>query len=453
LKKKEQFAIKYSVPKPLKTPLMQKKNFCLLLLVFVFPLLLNSQSLAADINKSKVGSNPGFVRAGLNHLVFTASNDKYGRELFVSNGQENSVNLAKDLTPGNASTLFLDVSVIDSACFFVTSTNAETTELWYTNLSNPNPKLLKTNTGGGGFLIGQNGNLIKLGDQFFFLLRNAAAISELWKTDGTVAGTLRVFAFNRNVFPSKLGVYKNQLIFLAENSAGLNQLWKSDGTSTGTALIKSVDTQNGIFEYAVYKDSIYFVANDGISGWEMWRSDATAEGTQLFVDLIPGNGSGSPSNLKVAGKILFFSAFDAANGSELWCTEGTIQSTQMLKDLRPGTASSAPYNLKSVNNTLFFLANDGVNGVELWKSDGTARGTQLVKDIFPGSESAFKFVSFQSVSTDSYFYFVANDGLQGKGLWRSDGTLAGTLRLKDVVLGPNVSGPTELMALKNDVCR
>ncbi|GBF00439.1 hyalin, partial [Microcystis aeruginosa NIES-298] len=42
-----------------------------------------------------------------------------------------------------------------------------------------------------------------------------------------------------------------------------------------------------------------------------------------------------------------------------------------------------------MGNTLFFTANDGVNGYELWKSDGTAAGTVLVKDINPGGSWSF----------------------------------------------------------------
>ena len=38
-----------------------------------------------------------------------------------------------------------------------------------------------------------------------------------------------------------------------------------------------------------------------------------------------------------------------------------------------------------MNGTLFFIADDGADGMELWKSDGTAAGTVLVKDISPGS--------------------------------------------------------------------
>ena len=47
--------------------------------------------------------------------------------------------------------------------------------------------------------------------------------------------------------------------------------------------------------------------------------------------------------------------------------------------------SSDAYNLTNVNGTLFFAADDGTHGNELWKSDGTAAGTVLVKDINTGS--------------------------------------------------------------------
>src|SRR5262245_49473554 len=43
--------------------------------------------------------------------------------------------------------------------------------------------------------------------------------------------------------------------------------------------------------------SIYFVATTPEYGTELWKSDGTAAGTVLVADIVPGTGSGSPTNL------------------------------------------------------------------------------------------------------------------------------------------------------------
>ena len=100
----------------------------------------------------------------------------------------------------------------------------------------------------------------------------------------------------------------------------------------------------------------------------------------------------------------------------------------LLQDIHP-TASSEPEQFIVVNGKAFFLADDGVHGRELWVTDGTVAGTRMVKDIRSGDSSA-------SIARLTEFNgkvaFSASDGVAFEALWVSDGTAAGTQMVKDI---------------------
>ena len=97
----------------------------------------------------------------------------------------------------------------------------------------------------------------------------------------------------------------------------------------------------------------------------------------------------------------------------------------------PHTPASRPSGFAGVGGTLFFTADDGIHGRELWKSDGTKAGTVLVKDIDPDDDDGYgRPRSLTGVG--GTLFFTADDGIHGRELWKSDGTKAGTVLVKDI---------------------
>jgi len=74
----------------------------------------------------------------------------------------------------------------------------------------------------------------------------------------------------------------------------------------------------------------------------------------------------------------------------------------LVKDIVSGTGGSSINPIAYTNNTLFFMANDGVNGSELWRSDGTSAGTYLLDQMTPGSGSTN--LAHSTIYNNKFFY-------------------------------------------------
>jgi ELWxxDGT repeat protein len=125
----------------------------------------------------------------------------------------------------------------------------------------------------------------------------------------------------------------------------------------------------------------------------------------------------------------------------------TLLSAAKLVDLiNPHTLSSNPGNLTRVNGQLFFTASDGGSGGGLWKSDGTAAGTVLVKAF--GDDGSYP---YNLADVGGELFFAANSATAGPELWKSDGTDAGTVLVKAFGGDGGGLGPQHLVNVNGEL--
>lgn len=202
------------------------------------------------------------------------------------------------------------------------------------------------------------------------------------------------------------------------------ELWKTDGTTAGTQLVKDINpgpagsypagftTMNGI---------TYFSAGDGSSGNELWRTDGTAAGTWLVKDIRPGPTDSNPAEFTVSGSLLYFFADDGVHGRALWRTDGTAAGTQLVNAGLPGQNAplpAQPWLAATPDGKLFYYANTGVPSAGVYETDGTPGNTTRLTSISGGLNSNI-------VACGDRVYFEDVDGF----VWTSDGTAAGTTAL------------------------
>lgn len=429
-------------------------------------LLATAATLVSDIVPGAGSSGPFNLTSFNGRLFFVASRPDVGMELWKSDGTETELPAVGQPLPEKPSGTSLVKDINPGA-------------------GNSNPSQLTE------LVLRYGGNKVK--DVLFFTANDGQHGTDLWMTDGTRDGTQIVTGQPNNLYPSDLTPVSETgtLYFSADDGINGRELWKTvtaaDG-SVSVAMVKDLYPGSDVLPDGTVvphssdpgsltdlKGTLFFSAYVPANGRELCKSDGTADGTTVVADIYPGGDilpdgtfvphSSDPQYLTNVNGTLFFSAVDGEHGRELWKSDGTLDGTALVKDIYPGgdvlpdgtvaPYSSNPQDLTSVGGTLYFAAYRKDIGMELWKSDGTDAGTVLVKDINEGVLApGLGASSYPTELTDVHdtLYFAAADGTDGQELWVSDGTDAGTHMVKDLFPGndamgnPNSSMPTKLTA-------
>lgn len=256
---------------------------------------------------------------------------------------------------------------------------------------------------------------------------------QMWRTDGTSAGTFPVTTFKvlggNNPFnaasePIALG---NAVYFCNASASDSGALYRSDGTIAGTLAIRPPKVKK--FEVYIqrmtsFRSWVWFTAfADGVGG--LYRTDGTSAGTVL----VRRFSTSFPDHLTGVGKSLYFFTNETDHHT-LWRTDGTEAGTVAIKDLNsvvPALDAGAPEG--TATRLFFWVKERETNGdyIRLWTSDGTAKGTIKLSNTLYGDVPNNG--TIRRTVADNALYFNAIDPAVGAfagRIFRSDGTIAGT---------------------------
>ncbi len=376
---------------------------------------------------------------GLVFLRAASSGD--GVELRV--GDPTGLQLVRDIAPGLVGAGVTDLTPMNGLLFFRAAEEDHGAEVWRSDGTTAGTFLLKDIVLGSGG--SSPGDLVVSGGRLFFRADDGVVGEELWVSDGTSTGTTLLgdlFPGPQGSNPRDLTPFAGGILFSADDGTNGRELWFSDGLTVNlVADIASGPSSSAPLGFVVVGNEAFFTADDGVQGPELWRSDGTSAGTALAADVFPGPSGSFPGSLAVLGSSLLFEATDGVTGFELWRYDLVTGQAALLKDILPGMAGSFPGELTPSGGVVFFVAADGVAGSELWMTDGTSAGTQLVADINPGSSSA---APADLTDLGGLLVFSASDGVHGQELWASDGTSVGTVLVADIRPGTDGSQPSGL---------
>jgi len=401
--------------------------------------------LLSDVAAGAAASDVEQFRALGAEAWFTAVTPANGRELWRSDGTPEGTKLAADLVSGPESSNPTILGIAGTRVFVTRNGGivAIATDGTVTQLANVNAtrgvaigdrfifgtftlsvasgatlpwslyvtdgtaagtKLIRASLSNG---VGLSPSFVSDGTYVWFNADDGSANGEeLWRTDGTAAGTavyfdaavrppggtkahLMTLAGGKLFFFGQLGIDTNlytvgpdrtftlvrgktdspgptysvngRLVF-AYREGSRTVWWSSDGTNEGTAKVGEPLAPIA----TIVNDRFLFRASDAEHGNETWTSDATAAGTRLLVNagFDPTTGS-QPQTLTPFGNGILFSAYDGYEWG-LWSSDGSEANTVRLSRL------SHPIYLSTISNGIFWFKQ---NTKELWRSDGTAAGT------------------------------------------------------------------------------
>jgi ELWxxDGT repeat protein len=274
---------------------------------------------------------------------------------------------------------------------------------------------------------------LSAGTKSYFLADATASGQQVWVTDGTAAGTHQVtnITDTTDESPALLGLIGTNLIFADYTSDNTMQLFLTDGTSAGTSTLSNF-AQN---QYGLVSDSIalngkvYVALNSSLSCCEpdLWSTDGTSAGT-VRIDSNEGYPTFhlQPSSLEAFGSSVALLTDTENEGVQLSFVNTTSNALTILDTT---TGASYGSTIAAMDGFILYLSGTPNTGLELWRSDGTLPGTVLVTTMGQGVQFSQLGQDIVMTRVGDRAIFQSENAQNGPQLWSSDGTASGTVPL------------------------
>jgi ELWxxDGT repeat protein len=390
---------------------------------------------------SPLGSYPVWLGATGNTLFFIAqpasATPAGSAALFKSDGTTAGTTQVAPIDgigvlTSSAGTLFISAG---TKSYFLANTTAAGQQVWVTDGTSAGTHqvtdIISTDqTYGTPILLGLIGtNLV-----FAQIVSNNTM--QLFLTDGTAAGTSTLSNFAQNQYGAvsdSKAINGRVYVALESNLACCEpDLWATDGTAAGTVRI---DSNEGYPTFHLqpsslqaFGQSVALLTDTENQGVQLSMVDTT---TNALTILATGSGASYGSTIAVMDRFILYLSGNANNGLQLWRSDGTLAGTAMVMNMGPGVQTSQlgqDIMMTRVGARAIFQSENAQNGPQLWSSDGTAQGTVPLIATPTPSGSGYIQPLLGVVGTHGYYAVYTGADFQ---LVVTDGTVAGTHVLTD----------------------
>lgn len=285
----------------------------------------------ADLPDISVSFSPAFVdrmRATANGVVFVYKTDAEGFEPWLSDGTAAGT-LVVPVKPGPGGSMFAANEMVSDGerAWFAADDGVHGIELWTTDGTPGGTFLTSDLVPGSASSSPRNLQVFQAGVGFTTITAapgGGSTAHGTWVNDGTT-NTVQIAPPSAFLSPafSCIGSADSDVLYLgkrpSQGSPFFVELWRTDGTAAGTTFVLGAPQGLTFFD----RDFTYFgpqrivVGADGGDGVEPWVTDGTPAGTRQLAEVWPGpSGSWPESFVSIDDELLLFVANDGTNGIE-----------------------------------------------------------------------------------------------------------------------------------------